>query len=218
MKTEVIPTTLVGIKRYAKAISRRDSFPHIVALDRAAQTAGFYNYTNALEVLGDGGSLSLLNEPTIVIIGNVDDNKLFKETLSNQIAKPWGGGWAFVVGDKQLCDDLAAIPYNAVWGVEAVIGDASSYLEAIRHVRKELPRVLGFQAPPDDPSVFSSIVETLKICGSEYAATMTVALPSTSQEELIDKSVRLLNGIDLSWWSVHVILDETISADFREAA
>lgn len=78
--------------------------------------------------------------------------------------------------------------------------------------------MLGFQASPDDPAVFSSIVETLKICGSEYAATMTVAMPSSSKEELIEKPVRLLNGIDLSWWSVHVVLDESISADFREAA
>jgi hypothetical protein len=218
LKTEVVPTTLVGIKRFAKVISRRDDIPYIDALDRSAQTAGFLNYQNAWVVLGDGDSLSSLNEPTITIIGNHDGYRLFKETLLNQIAKPWGGSWALAVGDRQLCHDLAGIPYTSVWGIEAVIDDATSYLEAIRHVGEKSPRVLGFQSPPDDPAVFSSIVETLKACGSEYAATMAVALPSYSKEELIEKSVRLLKGIDLSWWSVHVILDQTISADFREAA
>lgn len=51
MTEDIIPTTIVGIKRLAKAISRSDAVSHAVALDRAAQTSGFSNYRHAAKTL-----------------------------------------------------------------------------------------------------------------------------------------------------------------------
>ncbi|NTF17133.1 hypothetical protein G6L37_01645 [Agrobacterium rubi] len=51
MTEDIIPTTIVGIKRLAKTISRRDAVSHMVACDRAARTAGFSNYRHAAKTL-----------------------------------------------------------------------------------------------------------------------------------------------------------------------
>jgi hypothetical protein len=51
MAKDIIPTTIVGIKRLAKAIAQSDSVAHTVALDRAAQTSGFSNYRHAARTL-----------------------------------------------------------------------------------------------------------------------------------------------------------------------
>ncbi|PTU03583.1 hypothetical protein DBR45_06315 [Pseudomonas sp. HMWF031] len=46
-----IPTTLVGIKRLAKAIKREHEVPHHLALDIAAKKAGYLDYSHAQIVL-----------------------------------------------------------------------------------------------------------------------------------------------------------------------
>ncbi|HCL3968299.1 TPA: hypothetical protein N2B65_006002 [Pseudomonas aeruginosa] len=46
-----IPTTLVGIKRLAKAIKREHEVPQHLALDIAAQKAGYRDYSHAQKVL-----------------------------------------------------------------------------------------------------------------------------------------------------------------------
>lgn len=46
-----IPTTIYGIKRLAKAIKRERGVPHHLALDIAAQKAGYRDYRHALKVL-----------------------------------------------------------------------------------------------------------------------------------------------------------------------
>ncbi|NWD74044.1 MULTISPECIES: hypothetical protein [Pseudomonas] len=46
-----IPTTIVGIKRLAKAIKREREVAHRLALDIAAQKAGYRDYSHALKVL-----------------------------------------------------------------------------------------------------------------------------------------------------------------------
>ncbi|MBW9053488.1 DUF5623 domain-containing protein [Rhizobium mesosinicum] len=48
---DIRPTTIGGIKRLAKTISKQDDVPHSVGLDRASARAGFSNYTNALRTL-----------------------------------------------------------------------------------------------------------------------------------------------------------------------
>lgn len=46
-KTDVQPSSIEGIKRLAKAISKRDSIPHTKALDTASQVSGFGNFQHA---------------------------------------------------------------------------------------------------------------------------------------------------------------------------
>ncbi|MEQ8832267.1 MAG: DUF5623 domain-containing protein [Alphaproteobacteria bacterium] len=48
---DVRPKTLDGIKQLAKRIKRREGCPHHVALERAAQAAGFSNYKHAYKQL-----------------------------------------------------------------------------------------------------------------------------------------------------------------------
>ena len=49
--SNIIPTTVIGIKRLAKNISKMDSVTHAVGLDRASIRAGYANYKHALRVL-----------------------------------------------------------------------------------------------------------------------------------------------------------------------
>jgi hypothetical protein len=46
-----IPTTMVGIKRLAKAIKREREIPHHLALDIASQKAGYRDFRDAQKVL-----------------------------------------------------------------------------------------------------------------------------------------------------------------------
>ncbi len=46
-KTDVQPSSIEGIKRLAKTISKRDSIPHTKALDAASQVSGFGNFQHA---------------------------------------------------------------------------------------------------------------------------------------------------------------------------
>lgn len=52
-KTDVQPSSIEGIKRLAKAISKRDSIPHTKALDTASQVSGFGNFQHAHRSLSD---------------------------------------------------------------------------------------------------------------------------------------------------------------------
>ncbi|WP_292498734.1 DUF5623 domain-containing protein [Mesorhizobium sp.] len=52
-KTDVHPSSIEGIKRLAKAISKRDSISHSKALDTASQASGFGNFQHARRSLSD---------------------------------------------------------------------------------------------------------------------------------------------------------------------
>ncbi|WP_292243624.1 DUF5623 domain-containing protein [Mesorhizobium sp.] len=52
-KTDVRPSSIEGIKRLAKAISKRDSISHSKALDTASQASGFGNFQHARRSLSD---------------------------------------------------------------------------------------------------------------------------------------------------------------------
>ena len=52
-KTDVQPSSIEGIKRLAKAISKRDAISHSEALDTASQVSGFGNFQHARRSLGD---------------------------------------------------------------------------------------------------------------------------------------------------------------------
>lgn len=45
------PITIVGIKRLARAIKHEREIPHHLALDVAAQKAGYRNYKEAQKIL-----------------------------------------------------------------------------------------------------------------------------------------------------------------------
>lgn len=55
MSVSVKPTTLVGIKRYAKQIKKAEGLSHQAALDRAAQAADFQNFRHAQRKMQAGG-------------------------------------------------------------------------------------------------------------------------------------------------------------------
>lgn len=46
-----IPTTIVDIKRLARAVKREREVPHHLALDIASQTAGYRDYKHARKML-----------------------------------------------------------------------------------------------------------------------------------------------------------------------
>lgn len=48
------PSTIEGIKQFAKRLKKSDGIQHAVALDQAAQAAGYGNYTHALRAIGGG--------------------------------------------------------------------------------------------------------------------------------------------------------------------
>lgn len=50
-KTDIQPSSIEGIKRLAKAISKRDSISHSKALDTASQVSGFGNFQHARQSL-----------------------------------------------------------------------------------------------------------------------------------------------------------------------
>ncbi|RUX15353.1 hypothetical protein EOA23_33520, partial [Mesorhizobium sp. M2A.F.Ca.ET.042.01.1.1] len=52
-KTDVQPSSIEGIKRLAKAISKRDAIPHTKALDTASQVSGFGNFQHAHRLLSN---------------------------------------------------------------------------------------------------------------------------------------------------------------------
>jgi len=54
MSTEHRPSSLDGIKRFAKKINREDGLQHARALDEAARLAGYQNYTHARSALEKG--------------------------------------------------------------------------------------------------------------------------------------------------------------------
>lgn len=62
MAADFIPTTIVGIKRLAKAISRRDAVSHTVALDNVARVAGFSNFKHASKALASERSTDGISE------------------------------------------------------------------------------------------------------------------------------------------------------------
>ncbi|GEO86284.1 MULTISPECIES: DUF5623 domain-containing protein [Alphaproteobacteria] len=64
----ITPTTIDGIKRLAKTISKRDGVPHAVGLDRASIRAGYSNYTNARRVLMSSTTSTRPNFKTFISV------------------------------------------------------------------------------------------------------------------------------------------------------
>lgn len=61
----ITPTTIGGIKRLAKQYKKAGTFPdegHTKLLDRAAQKAGYANYTHAFNALGGPNATEQQND------------------------------------------------------------------------------------------------------------------------------------------------------------
>ncbi|BCH19918.1 DUF5623 domain-containing protein [Mesorhizobium sp. L-2-11] len=90
-KTDVQPSSIEGIKRLAKAISKRDSIPHSKALDTASQVSGFGNFQHAHRSLGDR-SAQASPAPNVVYISTFwEDGQTRtsgRETIRVFISKP----------------------------------------------------------------------------------------------------------------------------------
>ncbi|WP_421876003.1 hypothetical protein [Pacificispira sp.] len=61
---DIRPKTLGGIKQLAKRLKKREGCPHHVALDMAAQAAGFSNYKHAFQHFDMNQSLSARRDAT----------------------------------------------------------------------------------------------------------------------------------------------------------
>jgi len=119
---EIRPTTIVGIKRLAKQLSRSSTLLHAAALDQAARSANFANYAHACRVLKDAsiGSEAL---PLFLTIYWYDakERRLGRETLKIGLARPFldlctknemklsrGLSWMRAVADDHLVSDTIA--------------------------------------------------------------------------------------------------------------
>lgn len=89
---DIRPTTIVGIKRLANALRKREGIQHTSALDLASTRAGFTNYRNALAALGQEQAAppKLLHslfltaywrEPRSIAEG--------RETMELRLERPW---------------------------------------------------------------------------------------------------------------------------------
>ncbi|QND62084.1 hypothetical protein [Mesorhizobium huakuii] len=66
-KTDVQPSSIEGIKRLAKAISKRDAISHSEALDTASKVSGFGNFQHARRSLGDRSAEASLARNVVYI-------------------------------------------------------------------------------------------------------------------------------------------------------
>lgn len=211
MTEDIIPTTIVGIKRLAKTLSRRDGVSHTVALDRAAQAAGFSNFKNASKAL-ERSTPSYAAGPAIIIVGNNDEHQFFKKGLLEKVEN--SGDWAIVVGDSTVCANLTWRGERGLsFGKEVNLSDPEDYAEKVWSTQRSVPPFMGFQSPPDHPDVYRAL------CAAIYSfpKMVVISFPSNDKVQLFEKTDILLRGIRIPRKSVNVILGTDISKEFWTA-
>lgn len=90
-KTDVHPSSIEGIKRLAKAISKRDSISHSKALDTASQASGFGNFQHARRSLSDRSAEDSPARNVVYISTFWEDGQTRtsgRETIRVSISKP----------------------------------------------------------------------------------------------------------------------------------
>ncbi|WP_258598850.1 hypothetical protein [Mesorhizobium sp. AR07] len=90
-KTDIQPSSIEGIKRLAKAISKRDAISHSEALDTASQVSGFGNFRHARRSLGDRSAEASLARNVVYISTFWEDGQTRtsgRETIRVFISKP----------------------------------------------------------------------------------------------------------------------------------
>jgi hypothetical protein len=94
---DIRPTTIVGIKRLANSLHKREGLKHAKALDLASRRAGFTNFRNARASLGSKQKLlytvfltAYWREPRSIADG--------RETLELRLERPWQS----VISGKEL--------------------------------------------------------------------------------------------------------------------
>lgn len=211
MSEDIIPTTLIGIKRLAKKASRRDAVSHTVALDHVAQAAGFSNFKHASKVLGSS-SVPYNPWPTIIIVGNNDGHEFFKKGLLEKVEK--NGEWSVVVGDAALCEKLTWRGERGLsFGKKAELTDPECYAREVWSTQRRVPPFMGFQCPPDHPDVYRA----LKAAIYSLPKMVVVSFPSNDKGELFEKTARMLRGLNLPHKAVNVILGTDVSKEFWAA-
>lgn len=211
MTEDIIPTTIVGIKRLGKTLSRRDGVSHTAALDRAAQAAGFANFKHASKAL-ERSTPSSAAGPAIIIVGNDDGHQFFKKGLLEKVEN--SGEWAIVVGDATVCADLTWRGERGLsFGKEVNLSDPEDYAEKVWSTQRSVPPFMGFQSPPDHPDVYRAL------CAAIYSLPKMVvfSFPSSDKDQLFEKTARMLEGLDLPRRSVNVIYGTTVSKEFWTA-
>lgn len=90
-KTDIQPSSIEGIKRLAKAISKRDAISHSEALDTASQVSGFGNFQHARRSLGDRSAQASPARNVVYISTFWEDGQTRtsgRETIRVFISKP----------------------------------------------------------------------------------------------------------------------------------
>lgn len=209
--TDITPTTIIGIKRLAKTLSRRDAVSHTVALDLAAQAAGFSNFKHASKAL-ERSKLSSAAGPAIIIVGNNDEHQFFKKGLLEKVEN--SGDWAIVVGDSTVCANLTWRGERGLsFGKEVNLSDPEDYAEKVWSTQRSVPPFMGFQSPPDHPDVYRAL------CAAIYSLPklVVISFPSSDKHQLFEKTARMLEGLDLPREAVNVIYGTNVSKEFRTA-
>lgn len=119
MAEDIIPTTIVGIKRLAKTFSRRGNLSHTAALDHVARIAGFSNFQHASKALALGKPAHDISESdwSCTLVSGATQKSVdatIAALIQAEIAK---GGSVSVYGNQQLSDHLGALglPKDRFW-------------------------------------------------------------------------------------------------------
>ena len=89
---DIHPTTIVGIKRLAKALHKSEGIQHANALDLASTQAGFTNYRNALAALGSERTAPLKLLHTLFLTAYWREPRSIadgRETMELRLPLPW---------------------------------------------------------------------------------------------------------------------------------
>lgn len=152
MAEDIIPTTVVGIKRLAKAFSRRATVSHTVALDQAARVAGYSNFKHASKALAVEGStydISVSRWHCTLVSGSTQASvdATIIALIQAEITK---GGAVSMYANQQLSDHVGTLglPKDRFWNAR---NDEFSWLESGHRIHSN-PELKFWARLRDDPN------------------------------------------------------------------
>jgi hypothetical protein len=145
MTDGIKPTTITGIKRLAKGISRERNVSHSTALDRAAVTAGFSNYTHAKRSLDIATTVKAIAEAkftTYISIPVVDKETgkaktcILEVSLPRPIddfleAKDFRGKGIFRAFSRKAADHISYRPNFGLGDIQTALCETARQLQFI---------------------------------------------------------------------------------------
>ncbi|SUA99714.1 Uncharacterised protein [Pannonibacter phragmitetus] len=187
----ITPTTLDGIKRLAKTISKQDGVPHAVGLDRASIRAGFANYTNARRVLMSSTTAKRPTFKTFISVRWRDPETKSRGIEIIEVSLP-----------KPLDEIVEARHFKNAHG--------------LWKFKRRAPDLIVYQTNPqsEDGAIFAACTAARTL---QFMAA-TGLKPSTSDALLNSKSTGRLPGLDhcSSWFDPatkkRIMLDEPYAA------